>query len=300
MFKKLIKWTAIGAVTLGAIGFFLFGDHVGSYVSTAVHSVREGVTDNVPVEFQLKRADSLIKEIEPQIRNCQREVAQAEVALERVLEDVDALEIRVAKDRGKLKDGVALLSGNGEVQYALAGGNNLRRRVEIDMKRTLETLKVNENLLSSKKALIAQQTRAVEMARAKLEAVRTQKAQLEDSIAMLKAQKAQLDVMAASSRRFDLDDTALSKAKEVLDQVRNHLDVTQKVLEQDLLFAAGGDEPAVPPTANVVQEITDYLADSADSADSRGRSGGIATSAVAGARAQGSACEVRAGEVPHR
>jgi hypothetical protein len=42
---------------------------------------------------------------------------------------------------------------------------------------------------------------------------------------MLKTQKAQLDALAAGSKRFDLDDSNLSKAKEVLAEVKKRLDV---------------------------------------------------------------------------
>ena len=43
-----------------------------------VASIKEGVVDNIPVDFEIKRAEKLIQAIEPQIDTCRLDVARAD------------------------------------------------------------------------------------------------------------------------------------------------------------------------------------------------------------------------------
>ena len=118
---KLIKWSVIGAVTLGAAGLFVFGDHFGSYFSTISNSVRESVRGSIPVEFEIKRAEKLIRAIDPEIHDCKREVARAEVELEHLVREVARLGKTVAKQERKLKNGSSLLTDAKVSSFALSG-----------------------------------------------------------------------------------------------------------------------------------------------------------------------------------
>lgn len=255
MFKKMFKWTLIGAVVVGAVGFFLFGDHAGSYFSTVSNSVRDQVRESIPVDFEIKRAEKLIRAIDPEINECKREVAQAEVELDHLVAQVGRLKKTVKKQERKLKNGAELLGTTAKVSsYDLGGHTYSRRRVEIDLERTFEMFKNNEAILSSKEKLIERQTMAVAASRIKLDSVRTRKAELEGTIASLKVQKQHLDALAASHKRFDLDDSALGKATEVLANVKKRLDVTQKMIEDDIFFTDGVTAEH-QPDRNIVKEI---------------------------------------------
>ena len=74
----------------------------------------------------------------------------------------------------------------------------------------------------------------------------------------LKTQKRQLDALAASSRTIQLDDTALGRAREVLDEVKNRLDVAQRMLEDELFFEPEG---AGGPRRDIVSEVRRFLSD---------------------------------------
>lgn len=257
---KLIKWSVIGAVTLGAAGLFVFGDHFGSYFSTISNSVRESVRGSIPVEFEIKRAEKLIRAIDPEIHDCKREVARAEVELEHLVREVARLGKTVAKQERKLKNGSSLLTDAKVSSFALSGRSYSRRRVEIDLGRTFEIYKNNKAMLMSKTALIERQTMAVGASRAKLDSVRTRKAELENTIASLKVQKHYLDALAASSRRLDLDDSALSHATEVLAEVKKRLDVAQRMIEDDIFFTEGIKADKMP-NRDILKEIRLHFAE---------------------------------------
>lgn len=255
---KFAKWTLIGVLATGVAGWFVFGDRFYSYFSTMAGSMRDKVRSQVPVDFELRRAERLIRDIEPQIHGCKREVAQAEVNLENLRADVERLEKSVALSEQKLKHGAAWLDSGAVTGVQLAGRPVSRQRVELDLERTFQNHRNNTELLRGKRALILHQERAVLATREKLDAVRSEKSRLEDLVATLKTQKAQIDALAAGSLRFDLDDSALSKAKEVLSDVKNRLDVAQKMIADDMFFAEGVDV-RIPADRDVVGEIRRYF-----------------------------------------
>ena len=258
LFGKLIKWTAIGAIGAGVAGFFLFGSHAFSYLSTAASSIREEVTEQIPIEFELKRAEALIREIDPQIQDGKRQVAQAEVELENLEEEVARLERAVHLGEKKLRAVTAKLHGEtGEVQLTSLSSY----RVELDLERTFDTFKNNSALLQGKRALIERQSKAVAAARAHLDAVRSEKANLEDTIATLKTQKRQVDALASSSKHFELDDSALGRAKEVLAKVRKRLDVQQRLIEDEIYFDSGFTAEDGESRRDIVAEIRDHFSE---------------------------------------
>lgn len=269
MIRKTFKMLLIGSVVLGGAGFLFLGTDFPSYVSTAASSVRESVTGSIPVEIELKRAEGLIRQIDPQIQTCKRDLAQAEVALEDLQESVAHLEEVVTAEEKKLKVGAALLRDGDETGIRLASDWGARRRVSADLARTKDSFVNNMAILKTKRALIERQTRAVEAAQERLAAVRYERAALEDQVQALKTQQLHVEAMAASSDRFDLDSTALSQAKEVIANVRKRLDVAQRMLENDLAFEGDPIDSDITER-DVVQEIDELFSAQAESIGTRG------------------------------
>jgi flagellin-like hook-associated protein FlgL len=175
----------------------------------------------------------------------------------------------------KLKVGAKLLSGDGTGEVMLASDSGVHRRINADLARTKDSYVNNVAILKVKRALIERQTRAVEAASQRLDAVRTERGALEDQVATLKTQKMQVEALAAQSKRFNLDDSALSQAKEVIAHVKERLDVAQRMLENDMVFQ--GEDPAevAVEQRNVLKEINELFA-----------SGGTATATVIALPAQ--------------
>ena len=263
---KCIKWAVIGLAAAGGISWFAFGDNLFSYVSTMAGSFRESVKGQVPVEFELKRAEQLVRDIDPQITKCKRDLAQAEVNLDNLRGDVERLGRDVEKGERKLKEGTAILvaaSPAAPAEYQLASTRLPRARFELDLDRTFQEFKNKKDLLRGKSALIESQSRAVAAARERLDAVRSERSRLEDMIGTLKTQKMQVDALAASSKSFTLDDSALGRAKNVLAEVKNRLDIAQKMIADELFFC-DGEVPVAVPGRDVVGEIRKYFAESQD------------------------------------
>jgi len=259
MFCKAFKMLFLTGAVLGGTGFLLFGTNLGSYLGTMATSVKESVEGQIPVDFEIKRAEKLIMQIDPQIENCKRDVARAEVELEELHASVQGLEKSVGQEEKRLKTGARLLAADGTTTVALASDVLTRRRVESDLRRTMDSYNNNLSILKTKRALIDRQTEAVGVAKQRLAAVRAEKETLADQVRALRTQQSWIETMGASQKRFDLDDSALSQAKEALTKVQKRLDIAQKMLENDMVLQA--DEPlsAVEPGRDVLKEIREHF-----------------------------------------
>ena len=258
MIRKTLKWMLLGSVVLGGAGFLVLGTAFPSYVGTMASSVRDRIAGQIPIELELKRAENLIRQIDPQIDTCKRDLARAEVDLEELQSSVVRLEKVTGAEEKKLKVGARLLSGGDDGQVQLAADFGSRRRVSADLERTKDSFVNNTAILKTKKTLIERQTRAVDAAKQRLDAVRAERVALEDQVQSLKTQQLQVEALAAHSQRFDLDSTALSQAKEVIATVKKRLDVAQRMLENDIAFH--GDPVTIEvDERNVLKEIQELF-----------------------------------------
>ncbi len=231
---KLFKWVA-GTALAGALGLYLvFGTSAPSYLGTALGAARRTVKEAIPIQFEIRRSERLIREIDPQIHSCLRDVAAGEVELEDLQEDIVLLERRKKDLEARVLRRKRLLESDRAVYY-VAGLRMGREKVVRDLGRVFEEYKNCVSLLQGKRRLLEGQKRALEAARRKLSAVLAERARLKDMLKSLKAQKRQVDALAAQSRKFDLDDSALVQAREALKEVKKRLDVAQKMLEADFL-----------------------------------------------------------------
>ncbi|MCA3007826.1 MAG: hypothetical protein INH34_05620 [Phycisphaerales bacterium] len=258
MIRKTIRTLLLGGAALAAIGYLLFGRAFPSYLGTAVDSARAAVADHVPVDLEIRRAEGLIRQIDPQIENCKRDLARAEVDLEELTESVGRLEKSVASDERRLRAGAERLKGDTKV-VALASAGEALRRTQAGLERAKDSYVNDAAMLKTRRALVERQTKAVAAARERLEAVRLERAALDDQLHMLRTQRLHLEALAAASTRCEIDDSALGRAKEALTGIKKRLDVAQRVLENDLAFHG---EPAAAPTASrdIVREIDELFA----------------------------------------
>jgi DNA repair exonuclease SbcCD ATPase subunit len=274
MCKKLIKTTLFGGGALLLAGFLIFGKDFHSYAKTAFHDVQSAVKDGVSVDFELRRAKELIQQIEPQILEARREVARAEVELDGLKKEIRGLEDNLDKGQGKIgrlrqmlsesgvENGsagrlrtVSNVRGHGAFRYEIS-----RLQVERELARTFDLFRSQKELMESKSKLILRQSQILEAARTKLVAVRGEKQRLEDLTTQLEARKRQLDALAASNQQYEFDDSALSKAKAVLDDIKKRLDVKERMIQEGIFFETGVIGTAVEEeTRDITSEVDEYF-----------------------------------------
>lgn len=235
-----------------------------SYVGTLADNVGDAMARQVPVTFELDRAELLIRGVAPQVLACKRQVAEAEVALEQLDREVEALGEKVEVGKRNLELARQWLGTPTGGATALHASLAVAPAVDSEhavfgLQRRLEEVRRQSALLDSKRLLQERQRRTLALARERLQGVRSEQERLTDRVAHLRLQQQQIEAMAAQAPTETIDTSALSEAKIALADIQQRLDVTQKVLENDLDLAP---VLAVPPLAveALFADVEEFLA----------------------------------------
>ena len=78
----MIKKALFTVVGLGLTTVVLFRRDAARYVGTTYHRLTSSVKESVPTEFQIDRAQAMVRDLEPEIRRSMHVIAKEEVALE--------------------------------------------------------------------------------------------------------------------------------------------------------------------------------------------------------------------------
>jgi hypothetical protein len=262
--RKLIKWTFLSTVVIVGAGFFFLDDPC-SYFTTAIHDVRSSVRRKVPLEFELKRARNLIRQIDPQVMDSRRDVARSEVGLEHLQREIQGLRAIVATGEINVRKQRAAISGG---QFTPASFRSAYSEVKMrqNLIRSFDLLKSRSRLLKSKESLYTRQVTVLSAAREKLMAIRAEKQNLEDLVTSLDAQKRSNDRMAAAARNFTWDTSPLGKARKLLDSIETRLRVQAKMIQEDLYDVAGIPEARQDEQRDILKEVDNYIdGDASDS-----------------------------------
>src|SRR3954468_14690044 len=110
MILKVIKYGALTLVGGALITSLLLGSEAMSYVRSSARSVRTAVKENIPIEFELRRARDLLDDILPEMQANVRLMAQQEVEIDAAKVDIEGCQKSLA-DEGtrvqKLRDMVS-------------------------------------------------------------------------------------------------------------------------------------------------------------------------------------------------
>ena len=254
MIKKVILATA--GVCL--VGLVLLGRDAVSYFRTSAGWVKDSVRNSVPLDFEIDRARRMVKELVPDIRKNMHVIAKEEVEVQNLKKQIVQMETRLGKDRGELvRLKTDLGSGNNVFQYA--GRSYNVSQVKVDMANRFERYKTNDATLASLREIQNARERSLAAAREKLEGMLAAKRQLEVDVESLEARLKMVEV-AQTSSEFNLDDSRLSRVKELIADLRTRLDVAERLTTAEGAFRDQiplSEDDAAP--ANIVDEVTEYL-----------------------------------------
>ena len=136
MLKKL--------VILGAGALVLLGLFVGrSHLRTTFGMVKQSVRDSVPIEFEIKRARQMIKDMRPEIEKNMHLIAREETDVAKLENQVTKAEKQLAKDR----DDILKLKGDldsGSETFVYAGVSYNAKQVKADLSNRFDEFKKQE------------------------------------------------------------------------------------------------------------------------------------------------------------
>ena len=76
MICKMIKYGVLGTAAAALLGGVVFGTDLGSYLRSGGRSIKAVMKDNVPIEFELRRARDLLDDIVPEMQANIRAIAE--------------------------------------------------------------------------------------------------------------------------------------------------------------------------------------------------------------------------------
>lgn len=255
MFCKKIILTAAG-VTL--VGLMTFGRDAYSYVGTCCGWVKDSVKNNIPLDFEIDRARSMIKNLVPDIRSNMHLIAKEEVEVEKLGKQVEEMETRLVKDRGDIMRLKEDLAGE-KPEYRYGKRIYTVSEVKGDLANRFERFKTQDATLSSLREMQKAREKSLSAARQKLEGMLASKRQLEVDVEHLEARLKMVEA-AQTTSTYQFDDSQLSRVKELVGDLRTRLNVAEKLVNAD--SSIQDEIPLDETTANtIVDQITEYFGD---------------------------------------
>jgi len=251
MVVKCVKYSVILAVGATIVGGLLFGKDLVSYVRSSAKSVQTAVKDAVPIEFDLQRARDMTEQIIPELHANIRLIAQEEVEIASLTEDIQKSKQNLADERKRVAAVRAKLDHH-QVAYTFGDRKFSREQVTQDLARRFERLKESQVILAGKVRLLETRQNSLAAAMQMLDRTRDQKAHLEQQIEML-ASKHRLVQAASVGSQVQIDDSKLAQTAKLLGQIKKRLDVAERVLAHETDFVQ-----VIP--VNVIEE-KDLLAE---------------------------------------
>jgi chromosome segregation ATPase len=244
----------VGGLTL--LSLFFFGRDAASYVGTTLGWVKTSVKNSVPVEFEIERARTMVKNLVPDIRKNMHVIAQEEVEVERLDKQIAEAESSLDRDRTDLMRLKSDLTDAKPV-YLYGGREFTVEQVKTDLANRFERYKTHDATLASLREIHTARRRSLEAARQKLEGMLAAKRKLEVDVENLEARLKMVEV-AQTTSDYNFDDSQLARAKELITDVRTRLNVAERMVNVESQLK---DEipVATPASANILEEVTNYF-----------------------------------------
>lgn len=246
--KKAMLGTALGAGTL----FLVFGTSAPSYVRTAFHKVRHNAKSAVPVQFEIDRARDEIARLEPAIKENIAGLAQETVEVEHLEREIKTIQANLDTEKKTL---TALRSSLDSGEVRLAGNVSYSAdEVKVDLARRFDHIKATNRLLETRQATLKAKQKAVAAAKQQLSQMAATKREL---LAQIDGIEARLKMIEAtkSTNEFNFDDSALSRAKESINDLEKRLEVLSKTSEMEGKYVGGELPISLEPKRDILKEI---------------------------------------------
>jgi peptidoglycan hydrolase CwlO-like protein len=262
---KLIKRSLIVVGALGLAGFLVFGAGLSSYLRTGYKQVKSQIKSSIPIEFEIHRIEDLVEQITPEMKQVQDLVAEEQVSIAALKEEINGLEGTASGKRNEVRIIRTSLDGP-DVRVRLGGKLYAREFVETDLGRRLDGLKALSSLISTKNKLLEARQRGLEAACNKLVSIAAERTRLETMVEQLRAELREQQAMQSTCLTVKIDDSKLKQAQELAERVRYRLRVNRQKLENSGVFGTAAEStidlrPVLETPRDIRAEVDAFFAD---------------------------------------
>jgi septal ring factor EnvC (AmiA/AmiB activator) len=257
MMCAMVKKGLVGAALSAGALFLVFGTSAPSYVKTAFHKVRHGVKGAIPPQFDIERARQAIDELKPMFDQNKETLARAEIEVEHLEKEVVTIQANL--DRGQ-KTLLSLRESIRTGDIRLAGHiRGTESEAKAELARRLDHFKYTSDLLKQKTEVLQAKRRIIQGAHEQLETLKAQKSALLGQLANIEA-KLQMIEATQSKNDFNFDNSALSRAKKIVCELEETLDVMARKAEIEGRYGdLDGPSAFVDPHRDIVKEVDEQF-----------------------------------------
>lgn len=253
MSLKFVGMTAIGVLlAMGAIGRSGW-----SYVKTSYNGVAEAVHDKVPLDFEIRRARTMLNDLIPEVRKNMVAIAQEEAAIEQLNTEITRLEKARDKDAADIIRLKNDLASTGKKPLTYAGKTYTVEAVRTDLQRRFERRKTGDETLENLRKMHSAREQSLRAAHDKMNGMIAAKKQLEVEIEQLDSRLKMVEA-AQTTSNLCLDEGRLSQTKQLIASLKARLDVNERLVNAEI---KPFDEIPVSAVASqdIVEQVTAYF-----------------------------------------
>jgi phage shock protein A len=218
----------VGTAIVLLLGLLLGGSHL----RTVYNMAKDTVADNVPIQYELKRARQMIKDLDPEIRRNMELIAKQEVTVKQLSDQVDRVREQLVKSKGNIERLTEDLQRGPKSNFVYAGRSYSATQVREDLTRRFDRFKTQEATAEKLEKILHARLTALDAAREKLKEMHGAKRQLEVEVANLEA-RLELVQVAQTASEVNVDDSHLSRTRELVQSISTRIDVAEKLVNAD-------------------------------------------------------------------
>ena len=254
---RCVKFGTGGLLVFFLGAFFLFGSELTSMIQTSARSIQESARESVPVEFELQRAKDKVNKILPDLQSQVRMIAEEEVAITALTQEVQQDEQRLLAEESKLAD-LRDEMRTTQVSFEINSRNLDRQQLAEHLKSRFDHFKQGQNSLNSKQRLLDKRKDGLNAALIMLNQMRTRQSELKLKVESLAAQHRLIKASQIQTGTL-ADNSQLSQADQLLSQLETRLAVAERVLDyREDLYDLPSDEAVIAET-DVLAEFDHYF-----------------------------------------
>lgn len=252
MVKKMI----LTGGALALLSSVTFGVPLYSYARCGVSWLRDSASESMPMEWELTRARQMIADLKPEIELNAKRIAREKIETSRLQAQLGDTDTRLEKTQSDIERLSEDLRSNNQY-YTYGDRTYTSAQVKNDLSNRFKRFKTRKETSDKLQQMLTARQSSLKAAHERMDAMLSAKRQLEVEVENLQARLGALRV-AQTSSQLNLDDSHLSRTRELLDEIASRIDVEEETMSIDLEYF-GEIDLNEPSDENLLDEITTYF-----------------------------------------
>ncbi len=262
MIKKTLFLVAGGVLVLG----LLYGRNLVPYAGTAISKAQNWADSQVDTSYKIETARRQLETVRENVKPMVYEIAKQKVEINRLAKQIESQDESLAKAQVhimRLRDHLT----SGDTAYVSSTGHSFNNdRVRNDLANQFRRYKNGEEQLVTLRTTLELRQKGLEAAEKNLEETLARQRTLSVEVENLEAQLKMLDVAKTASQYSQIDDSALSRANDMIEEIRSRLETESMMLNMapEIMGEIPMEEVSGETDVDIIQAVDQYFGTSDD------------------------------------